>query len=94
MNAIQSAADVERQLVLLTAPGRGGARPGAGRPRTPAPLENVTFRVERSEVAEIERRAAATGESVSEFLRRVVRHELRHRDGQATRERKRREQAG
>ena len=59
---------------------RGGARPGAG--RKPAalgrkPATPVGFRPTELERAAIEQACAEAGVSVSEWLRRLVRRELR-----------------
>jgi hypothetical protein len=52
----------------------------------------VATRLTKAEYQELLRRCEKTGELVTEFVGRLIRHELRHRDGQGTRERLRREQ--
>ena len=81
--------DNDRQLELL--PRRGGRRPGAGRPRSGVRNVPVATRLTVEEYSELLRRCEVTGELVTEFVGRVLRHELRHREGEATRARRRRE---
>lgn len=51
--------------------GRGGARPGAGRPKT-SDRDDVTVRVDRSAVAQARQVAEARGVSLAEYLTGII----------------------
>jgi hypothetical protein len=58
-------------------PGRGGRRPGAGRPATGRTWRTYAVSLRNDVGSELERRASGRGVAISAFIRDLVEHELR-----------------
>ena len=62
--------------VKKTQSGRGGARPGAGRPRVVSDPERIAVDLERADLDGLRVLAAKRGTSVADLIRRAVRRYL------------------